>query len=837
MFDTKFRRIASSFVLAGTACVLSACVADSGSNSSGANTSSAPATTSSSPVTPPISSAQTASSAAAGFNPPPEQTPGEPTLALAINAGGEAAMLDGIQYQADAYFSGGLTYTNTNEIAGTNEDAVYQSERYEDSSYAIPVANGTYNVRFNFSETYHDAVGSRIFNVIIEGQNRLSNVDIFRAVGFNAAMVEQVSDIAVDDGTLNIDFQSVTALAKVTGIVIYKQDSVQSHADIGKAIFDVQCATCHAADTKGVGTRADESGHNLPSLIATIEATMPPPGFEAAFGTCDAECSYYTAKYIASVNPFIGRPIPGPEPDAPIADITPLPPVMSRLSKLEYNNTVRDLFGINSNPADALPQDTYGQFKNDNASLTVTSVAIEKFFEAAEDIATEVVEAAAGGNRTVIGCDITSANCAQTVINTLGVKVWRRPLSNAESDGLLALYNDVQGVTGNRATSMTALLRSLLFSPNFIYRPEIDQNLNSTTAQPLNAYELASRLSYFLWASTPDDQLLSAAANGSLLNDATIRSQVARMLEDPKAETLVDGFAMTWLDFDKFFSHDVDVDQFPQYTDEVKADLLAETENFLHHIVRDNRPLSEILNANYTYLNERVANYYGVQGVSGNSFRLYEWPAGSKRKGLMGHASALTVHSHPAATSPVKRGTWVMDRFLCDRPPEPSADVIANFPDIPSGLDPREISELHKESSAVCTSCHAYVDPIGYGMENFNPVGQWRDRYTINDRVVDSSAELPTGEPFSSLTELADILAPKGEVSICSIGYAMSYALGRRATTVFVPGVNSADYPAVYDIYQKTLDSAHSMHDVFTEIALSPAFRTRLGANTGSQQP
>ena len=836
MVNSKVRRIAGCFMLAGVASGLSACVAGPGDGSS--NTGN---TASSSPTTPPVSSAQTVSSSAVssvGFNPPPEETPSEPTLALAINAGGDAATLDGIQYQADAYFTGGLTYTNTNEIAGTNEDAVYQSERYDDSSYAIPVDNGTYNVRFNFSETYHDMVGERVFNVIIEGQNRLSNVDIFQKVGFNAAMTEEVDDITVSDGTLNIEFQSITALAKVTGIVIYKADTVITHADRGKQIFDAQCVVCHTAENNGVGTRADESGHDLQSLIATIEATMPPPGFEANFGTCDAECSYYTAKYIASVNPFIGRPIPGPEPDAPIADIAPLPPVMSRLSKLEYNNTVRDLFGINSNPADALPQDTFGQFKNDNAALTVTSVAIEKFFEAAEDIATAVVEVAAGGNRTVIGCDIANANCAQTVINELGVKVWRRPLSNAESSGLLALYNDVQGITGNRATSMTALLRSLLFSPNFIYRPEIDQNLNATTAQPLTAYELASRLSYFLWASTPDDELLSAAANGSLLNDATIRSQVARMLDDPKAETLVDSFAMTWLDFDKFFSHDVDVDQFPQYTDEVKVDLLAETENFLHHIVRDNRPLSEILNANYTFLNERVANYYGVQGVAGNSFRLYEWPAGSKRKGLMGHASALTVHSHPAATSPVKRGTWVMDRFLCDRPPEPSADVIANFPDIPSGLDPREISELHKESSAVCTSCHAYVDPIGYGMENFNPVGQWRDRYAINDRIVDSSAELPNnGGDFSSLTELADILATKSDVSICSIGYAMSYALGRRATTVFVPGINSKDYPAVYDIYQKTLDTAHSMHDVFTEIALSPAFRTRLGANTGSQQP
>ncbi|HEY7771603.1 MAG TPA: DUF1592 domain-containing protein [Marinagarivorans sp.] len=834
MIYSKVRRLASRVMLAGIASALGACVADNETTSSSeaVSNSSAPVSQSSAPTS---SSANSSVSSSAAFVPPPEQTPGPPALTVAINAGGPAASLDGIAYQADAYFSGGSTYVTDADIAGTDEDDVYLTERYEDSSYAIPVENGRYNIRLNFSETYHDAVGERLFNVLVEGQQVLSNVDIFATVGMRAAMIENINNIAVTDGSLDIEFQSVAALAKVTGIVVYKVDTTQSHADTGKAIFDARCLSCHSPATKGVGTRADESGHDMQSLTATIEATMPPPGLGEA---CDAECSYYTAKYIASVNPFFERPIPGPEPEQPIADIAPLPPVMSRLSKLEYNNTVRDLFGIHSNPADQFPADLSGQFDNDNATLSVTSLHIEKFAEAAENIATEVVEAAANGNRSVINCEITNASCAQTVINELGVKVWRRPLSNEESGDLLALYNDVQGVTGNRATSMTALLRTLLFSPNFLYRPEFDQNLNSTDAQPLSAYELASRLSYFLWASTPDEPLLDKAADGSLLNDATIRSEVARMLADPRSETLVDSFAMTWLDFNRFLSHSVDLNQFPQYTDEVKVDLLAETRNFLHHIVRDDRPLAEILDANYTYLNERVANYYGVQGVSGNHFRMYEWPEGSQRKGLMGHAAALTAHSHPAATSPVKRGTWVMDRFLCDRPPEPSADVISQFPDIPSGLDPREISELHKESSAVCASCHAYVDPIGYGMENFNPVGLWRDRYTVNNRTVDSSAELPNnGGQFSSLTELADILATKGEVSICSIGYAMSYALGRRATTVFVPGISSADYPAVYDIYQKTLDSAHSMHDVFTEIALSPAFRTRLGANSGSQQP
>lgn len=829
------RQLAGPLVLASTASVLSACVAEPGATSSSSpvnNTSSSTAVTPNSSVSV-VSSSSAASSLS--FTPPPEQTPGDPELVMAINAGGGATTLNGIQYQADAYFTGGEIYEVDVDIAGTNEDTVYVTERYNASSYAIPVDNGVYNVVLNFSETYHQVVGERLFNVLAEGQVMLNNVDIFATAGFNAAYDETINDIVVNDGQLNLEFSVVAANPKITGIVVYKQDSVKTHAMTGKEIFDAQCVTCHEATDKAVGTRPDESGHDLQSLITSIQATMPPAVLQATFGTCDAECSYYTAKYIASVNPFFERPLPGPEPDAPIADIQAIPPVMSRLSKFEYSNTIRDLFGLSSDPTADFPTAEPGQFSNENKGLSITAFEVQQVFEIAEDVATQVVEAAANGNRSVISCDINTANCAQTVINQLGVKVWRRPLTTEESADLLALYNDTQTVTRNRETSMAALLRAMLFSPNFFYRPEFDESLTSSQAKPLNAYELASRLSYFIWASTPDDQLLAKAANGSLLNDETIRTEVSRMLADPRAETLVDEFAMTWLDFNKFLKHAANPDVFPQY-DGIKEHLLGETRSFLSHIFEDNRPLTEILNADYTYLNGPVANYYGVQGITGNNFRIYEWPAGSKRKGLLGHASALAGHSGATITSPVKRGTWVMDRFLCDRPPEPSADILALFPQLPDGLDSRQISEKHKEASAACAGCHAYVDPIGYGLENFNAVGLWRDEYAINGRTVDSSAELPSGEQFSSLTELADILATRGDVGICSIGYMMSYALGRRTTTVYVPGNNSVDYPAVYDVYQKTLDSAHSIHDIITEIALSPVFRTRMGANSGSQQ-
>lgn len=813
MIKSINRRLSGWLLLVGIVIVLSACGGDAepGTSSSGSGSVSS-------------------SSSGGVFVPPDEEPAADPVLVMALNAGGPATTLDGIPYQADAHFTGGQTYSRSDlAIAGASGATVYLTERYGEASYAIPLSNGKYTLVLNFAETYHAAEGLRVFNVLVEGQNRLNNVDIFKLAGPNAAMSERIDDVNVTDGNLNIQFQAVTENPKVSGIVIYRQSATLSHAAIGQQIFDTQCQSCHAATDKALGTKPDESGHDLQSLIAATN-TMPPAGLEEIFGACDAECAYYTAKYIASVNPFFERAKPGPEPEVAMKSIDPAPPLMDRLSKDEYNNTIRDLFGITSNPADEFPQDQSGTFNNDNAALSVSNIHVEMFDKAAAKIATEVVNAAANGNRTAISCDLTTANCAQTVITQLGLKIWRRPLSNEESSALKSLYDEVQMITNDRKLSMTALVRAMLLSPNFIFRPEFDGDVNSRQAQPLNAYELASRLSYFLWSSTPDDPLLAKAADGSLMNDATLRAEAARMLADVRSETLLDNFAWAWLGYADYGKHEVDKTLFPQYTDTIEQAFLNETKAFLRHILKENRPISEILNADYTFLNQTLANFYGVQGIFGSQMQLYKWPEGSPRRGLLGHGSSLTAHSHPNKTSPVKRGTWVMDKLMCDRPPEPPGDVISQFPNLPEGLNPRAESELHKESSGICASCHAYVDPIGYGMENFSAIGQWRDEYPNGD-YVDSSSMLPSGESFSSLVELTEILAAKHEVTLCSISYAMTYATGRRFNTLYQQGQPS-DYAAVYEVYLKTKDSAHSIADVLTEIVMSPAFRMRRGADS-----
>ncbi|MDZ7922538.1 MAG: DUF1592 domain-containing protein [Marinagarivorans sp.] len=852
MAKINTRQLAYGVLLAGAASLLAGCAGDGTTSSSAIDgtassknsvaqssssiqTSSSSIKASSSSIKASSSSTPMSSSSAPStvFIPPVEVQSTTPVLIMAINAGSTTgATLNGVQYQADAYFTGGQTNTGTIDVVGTSEDAVYLSERYGDFSYAIPVANGNYSVSFDFVETYATKVAQRVFNVNVEGQNMLSGIDIFKSVGVNKPLTQKINSVAVADGNLNIVFQPVAFNAKVTGIVIHKLGVVggQSHADKGKAIFDAQCKSCHEATSKGVGTKVDESGHDFDSLLVATDA-MPPAALEAIFGACDAECAYYTAKYIASVNPFFGRSAPGLEPDVAIDPVDAAPPIMSRLSKAEYNNTVRDLFGITSNPADNFPADLSGEFDNDNQALTFTNDHVAAFAKAASDIATQVVNAASGGARTAISCDLTVASCAQTVISQLGLKVWRRPLSTEELAGLKSLYDSVQSTTNDRKASMTALVRTMLLSPNFVFRPEFDQNLKSSEAKPLTAYELASRMSYFLWSSTPDTQLLEKAANGSLTNDATLRAEVARMLADTKSNALLDNFMMTWLGYREYGKYVPDKTKFPAYTDAIQQSLLAETEAFLNYILKEGRPITEVLNANYTFLNQSVAAYYGVQGISGNALQRYVWPAGSVRKGILGHASALSSHTNTLTTSPVKRGFWVMDRFICDSPPPPSGEIFDQFPVLPENLNPRAKSEAHKDSGAACAGCHAYIDPIGYGMENFNPAGQWQDFYWEDNSRINPSAVLPSGESYSSLVELADILAAKTQVPMCTISYAMSFATGRLFNTIKEKGQPS-DYAAVYQVYKNTKDTAHSITDVFTEIVLNPAFRTRRGANS-----
>jgi mono/diheme cytochrome c family protein len=430
-----------------------------------------------------------------------------------------------------------------------------------------------------------------------------------------------------------------------------------------------------------------------------------------------------------------------------------------------------------------------------------------------------------------LSCGATPATnaCARKIAEKFGARAWRRPLTVEEVNELVGIYDFATSQAATHNQSVKQLLKALLLSSNFIYRSEIDPDLNTATPRNLNAYELASRLSYFLWSSMPDATLLDLAASGDIQDPIVLRAQVKRMLDDSKSSMLVENFAVQWLKFDKVAEKTPDLSKFPNFNNDLMQAMRQETRLFLTDMIKNNEPVSRLFTANYTYLNQALAAHYGVNGIQGNNFQRFNWAGSDARRGILGQASVLTATSHPGTTSPVLRGKWVLENLLCDEPPPPPAGV-ENLTEVDlTKLSTRKRFEAHSEKGSSCFGCHQTMDPIGFGLENFNPVGQWRA--VDGTEAVDSSGKLPSGATFSGAVELGNILAQSYRLPMCTTEHLMTFALGRGVEALGY-GDEKADYPIVYDIYQKTAANGYKIRDIIEEIVLSNAFRMRAGANS-----
>jgi hypothetical protein len=284
----------------------------------------------------------------------------------------------------------------------------------------------------------------------------------------------------------------------------------------------------------------------------------------------------------------------------------------------------------------------------------------------------------------------------------------------------------------------------------------------------LDDYALASRLSYFLWSSMPDDELFRLAEQHRLHEPDVLRAQALRMLNDPRADALMANFAGQWLGLRRLNTTDVqpDTNQFPQFDDQLRLDLWKETELFVRSIMRSNRSIYDLLNGRYTFLNERLARHYGMEGIKGPEFRRVTFTA-EPRAGVVTQGSILTLTSHPSRTSPVKRGEWVLTNLLGDAPPDPPPAVptLEQTRTANRKLTVRQQTEQHRADPG-CANCHQAMDPLGFGLENFDPIGRWRDR--DGAQPVDATGTLPTGETFRGPLELVAVLSQrKAEFSRC----------------------------------------------------------------------
>lgn len=402
------------------------------------------------------------------------------------------------------------------------------------------------------------------------------------------------------------------------------------------------------------------------------------------------------------------------------------------------------------------------------------------------------------------------APCAETILLTLVRRAFRGYQTDEDLEVLLNFYRDRRSRGGSFEDGIELALRRLLVSPEFLYRIELDPEEHpgvasgrGSGAYRISALDLASRLSFFLWSSIPDEELLKVAAEGHLRDPAVLEQQVRRMIADPKSFALVRNFGGQWLQLRNLETVVRPGDPYSRTFDEsLRQGFLRETQLFLDSILRENRSLLEILTADYTFLNERVARHYGMHNVQGSHFRRVALPEGSQRRGLLGHGSILTLTSHAIRTSPVNRGKWILDNILGTPPPDPP-------PNIPA-LDDRktqakvatlrERMSLHRENPA-CASCHDVIDPAGFALENFDAIGQWR---VVDEsfNTIDASGTLPDGTAFNGAPELVAALLKRPEQFVSTVSEKLlTYALGRGLESSDMPALRAIVAGAAHDDY------------------------------------
>jgi len=412
------------------------------------------------------------------------------------------------------------------------------------------------------------------------------------------------------------------------------------------------------------------------------------------------------------------------------------------------------------------------------------------------------------------GGKITLKDAARPIIQRLASRAFRRPATDAEIDRLLAIGAMASNEGASFEEAAQLVLKAVLVSPHFLFKVEMDPAA-SGGERLLNEYELATRLSYFLWSSIPDDELLLKAHRGELRRD--LESQIKRMLADSKSSALVRNFGLQWLQLRGIEEMTPNRQQFSSFDDELRAAMMTETEMFLTSVLRENRSVLDLIDADYTFVNASLAKHYGLSKVDGDEFQRVS-VGNSPRGGVMTMASVLTVTSNPTRTSPVKRGKWVLDNLLGEPPPEPPANVplLDEGAAAVASASLRERLEQHR-ADPNCAVCHRKMDPLGFALENFDAVGQWRTK--DGKFEVDPSGELPGGQTFKGPAELKQILkqSSRDQFVNCLAEKMLIYALGR--------GLERFDRPAVAKITDSLAKNDYRFAVLVTEIVRSEPFQ------------
>jgi hypothetical protein len=429
-------------------------------------------------------------------------------------------------------------------------------------------------------------------------------------------------------------------------------------------------------------------------------------------------------------------------------------------------------------------------------------------------------DAAAGVGRTVGPTLKDEASCAKQIVTTLVRRAYRRPPTDADVKAAMAFYESGRR-TGGFESGIESALQRILASPQFLFRIERDPAPGAV--HRVSDLELASRLSFFLWSSIPDDRLLQAAADGSLKRPDTLEREVRRMLADPKSQALVENFAGQWLRLRNVPNVLPNSDLFPDFDDNLRQSMRRETELFFDSIMREDRNVVDLLTGDYSFINERLARHYGIPDIYGSQFRRVTI-ADPQRRGVLGQASILALTSHAERSSPVLRGKWILETILGIPVPPPPPNV-PPLKERTEGEAPRTLRDqmIEHRANPACASCHKLMDPIGFALENFDAVGAWRTR--DGAAPIDASGELADGSHVNGVIQLRDALVNQSDLFVSTMTEKLlTYALGR--------GVDYHDMPAVRGIVREASHNNYRFSAIVMGIVRSTPFQMRMEAGT-----
>jgi hypothetical protein len=624
----------------------------------------------------------------------------------------------------------------------------------------------------------------------------------------------------------------------------WRPSSIPPPALAAAPVLATHCAPCHAAPAArgGVTLTAFRPGAverdpiREKAAAAVRTGTMPPADRPPL---SPAERDVLEAWFDAAPAGGAGDAAPGERVG------------VRRLNRTEYNNTIRDLVGPDLRPADDFPADDTGYgFDNNGDVLSLPPLLFEKYLTAAERVVDAAFRDAATRrrllnpppdvvplalrkvvlperdhvrNRLVLSKDDlpppdpvgAERRRAYPVLMAFADRADRRPATHDEVERLLRFVEDAVR-TGEGAEHGTRVaFRAILCSPQFLFR--IESGAGAAGGR-VNDFELASRLSYFLWSSTPDEELFAHAARGTLRRGNNLVRQVRRMLRDPKARALGESFAPQWLRTRGLKEFAPDPARFPDFDEPLRAAMAEETERFFDAVVREDRSVLDFLDADYTFVNERLARHYGLDGVRGDEFRRVSL-AGTPRRGVVTQAAVLAVTSNPTRTSPVRRGRWLLDNILGAPPAAAPPGVEQLREAAEAGTTVRQRMERHRTDPS-CAACHAAMDPLGFGLESFDATGAARAH---DGRVpIDASGVLPDGRAFDGPAGLRAVLSERRPAfARCLTEKLLTYALGR--------GLGRADRPAVADVARKLADNDYRFSALVLALVHSDPFQTRTG--------